>query len=464
MTYPDTAHFKKLVEQLELYVQLQTEYGAKGIGAPLTKAAKALRLAVREVRRLPIDRALAWREPNALTAIQALRPAGPRRLWRAFDRAAYADRLAGALLGRLAGCTLGAPVEFNAVHRMEELAEANGDAFPPTDYWTRVPDPKDLRYQMSRRDAYTRDLMNGVPADDDIAYTLLGLLIAEEHGPDFTVADVGRAWVKYLPYACTAEDIALKNLRNGLPAEVVGERNNPYCEWIGADIRADPWGYMAPGWPARAAAMAYTDAYISHRRQGIYGEMFFAAAIAAAFAVDDPVEALRLGLTEIPRQCALAQAVRWALRMAPGIKDYRQARAAMEARFKTGSINGPHAGMHPVHTINNACLTVWGITIGGRDFTRVIGETVAMGMDNDCTAATAGSIVGAVVGKKGIPDHWHRNFRNTIHSYLIGKKRFAISGLLKRFEKQAKTIHARPCPGGAPAGRWRRGEGSRPEL
>ena len=70
---------------------------------------------------------------------------------------------------------------------------------------------------------------------------------------------------------------------------------------------------MAPGWPERAAAMAYTDAYLSHRRQGIYGEMFFAAAIAAAFAEDDPVAALRIGLTEIPSECTLAKAVRWHL-------------------------------------------------------------------------------------------------------------------------------------------------------
>jgi ADP-ribosylglycohydrolase len=275
--------------------------------------------------------------------------------------------------------------------------------------------------------------MKGVPVDDDIIFTLLGLLIAEDHGPMFTIEDVGKAWVKYLPYACTAEEVALNNLKKGLSARLAGERDNPYCEWIGADIRADPWGYMAPGWPERAAEMAYTDAYISHRRQGIYGEMFFAAAIAAAFAVDDPVEALRIGLSEIPEHCALAKAVRWALRVAPDIRSYKQARAAVDKKFK---------GMHAVHTINNACLTIWGITIGGKDFTRVIGETVAMGLDNDCTAATAGSIVGAIVGKRGIPEHWYKNFNNRIHSYLIGKRYFSISGVLHRFEKQARRNHS----------------------
>jgi ADP-ribosylglycohydrolase len=232
--------------------------------------------------------------------------------------------------------------------------------------------------------------------------------------------------------ACTAEDIALRNLKAGIPATQAGSKDNPFCEWIGADIRSDPWGYMAPGWPEKAARMAYRDAYLSHRRQGIYGEMFFSAAIAAAFAVNDPVEALKIGLTEIPKQCTLAKDVRWALKKAPAIKDYRQARAAVDKRFK---------GMHGVHTNNNACLTIFGLTIGQKDFTRVIGETVAMGMDNDCTAATAGSIVGAVVGKKGIPRHWHRNFNNTVHSYLIGRKRFTITGLVNRFAKQASRVH-----------------------
>jgi ADP-ribosylglycohydrolase len=98
--------------------------------------------------------------------------------------------------------------------------------------------------------------------------------------------------------------------------------------------------------------------------------------------------------------------------------------------------------MHSVHTINNACLTVWGLTIGGRDFTKVIGQTVAMGLDNDCTGATAGSIAGALVGKSGIPKHWYRNFDNTVHSYLIRRRKFRIDSLLKRFTKQARKIAA----------------------
>jgi ADP-ribosylglycohydrolase len=435
MEYPSVAEIEALSRDIGLYAHLKHEYGAAGVPAVLDRAAAALRAARAALERLPDDRAMSAREPSDLAAIRRLRPEGPRRLWGALDAGSYASRLEGALIGRMAGCTLGAPVEGWPVEKMEALARETGLPFPPTGYWTSVPDPDGLRYTTSPRSAYTRDGLNGVPVDDDIAYTLLGLLILEDSGPDFAVDDVGKAWLKYLPLACTAEEVALDNLKKGVPAAAAAERNNPYREWIGADIRADPWGYAAPGWPQRAAELAWRDAFISHRRQGIYGEMYFAAAISAAFALDDPVEALRAGLGEIPRSCALARAVRWALDKAPEIRSYRDARSAVDARF---------AGMHPVHTVNNACLTIWGITIGGRDISRVIGETVAMGLDNDCTAATAGSIVGAVVGKKGVPGSWSRGFNDTVHSYLRERSRFSIADLVRRFENQARIMHETP--------------------
>jgi ADP-ribosylglycohydrolase len=432
MPYPKIPDFAYFLDQLSLYSQLKHEYGAGNISSILATVEKTLQSALVELQNLPIDGEQARQEPDDLRKIQSLRPAGPRRLWSAFDEVRYRERLEGALLGRMAGCILGAPVEFWSVAKMEALAKETGSPFPPEDYWSYVPEPFEKRYGMSPRQAYTRGHMDGVPVDDDIAYTLLGLLIAEEAGPDFTTADVGRAWLKYLPYACTAEEVALKNLQAGVPASEAAAKNNPFCEWIGADIRADPWGYLAAGWPEKAAAMAYQDAYLSHRRQGIYGEMYFAAAIAAAFSVDHPMEALEIGLSEIPEECSLAKAIHWALKLAPDIHNYRQAREAMKERFK---------GMNPVHTINNACLTIWGIAIGGTDFSRVIGETVAMGMDNDCTAATAGSIVGAIVGRQGIPQKWYSNFNDTVHAYLIGKERFSIKDLMDRFTRLTFRVY-----------------------
>jgi len=444
-----------LVANVHLYAQLKKELGASGVDTQLHDVKDYLADAIERLRSLPDDPDLAAQEPDDLASIRALRPTGPRSMIGPSDPSVYRNRLAGAFLGRSAGCILGSPVEGWTVERMKEWAAETGDSFPPTDYWSAVPDPSLLRYKTIRRDAYTAGKMRGIPVDDDLQFTLLGLLVLEESPPRFTVDDVARAWLEYLPFACTAEDVALSNIERGVPARQAGATggrpplargchmseelpaelrealDNPYYQWIGADIRCDPWGYVAPGRPELAAEMAYHDAYLTHRRNGIYGAMYFAAAIAAAFVVDDPVEALRVGLSEIPRQCSLAKELRWALDISPGIRAYSDANAAVRERFP---------GMHKVHTINNACLTVWGITIGGTDISRVIGETVAMGYDNDCTAATAGSIVGAVIGENAIPERWTRPFGDTIHSYLRGIERLSVQDVLDRFAIQMERV------------------------
>jgi len=436
LNYPDFPDLKLLQEQLLEYARLKYEMGAdrEKLQGVLDRAAHAIRSLIDEAKGLDIDPVLARQEPDSLDAIRSLRPDGPRRLWKDFNKDKYIERLMGAFVGRMAGCTLGAPVEFWSVEAMADWAGYIGDPFPPVDYWSRVKNPNEKRYGVSACFRYTREGLDGVPVDDDVTYTLLGLLIAEDFGPDFTTEDVGKAWVKYLPYACTAEDVALRNLKAGIPWDKAGEVDNPYCQWIGADIRSDPWGYMAPGYPEKAAEMAYRDAYISHRRNGIYGEMFFSAAIAAAFEADDAVDALKTGLTEIPRDCLLAKDIRWALEAGRGIRNHKEARKAVEERF--GAMSG-------VHTNLNACLTIFGLMIGGDDFTRVIGETVAMGYDNDCTAATAGSIAGAVLGISRIPGHWYESFNNKVMTYMNGHPEFKIDDVLERFACQAENILTR---------------------
>ncbi|MFW5976440.1 MAG: ADP-ribosylglycohydrolase family protein [Bacillota bacterium] len=425
--YPQIPDFKKKGDLLKAYAQLKHEYGAENIEEILNIIQDSMDSAIQQLKSITAAEKVEKKEPDDLDKIKQLRPDGPRKMTEKIGEDIYKERLEGALLGRFAGCTLGAPVEFWSIDKMKRLARENNMEYPPQNYWSYVPDPYRKRYKVSERELYTRDKMKAVPVDDDITYTILGLLIAEDYGTDFTVKETGEAWLKYLPYAATAEKVALKNLKQGVSPYKSGIKDNPYREWIGAYIRSDPWGYLAPGWPEKAAAMAYQDAYISHRRQGIYGEMFFSAVIAAAFIVDEPLEAIKIGLTEIPENCGLAKAINWALNIYPEINNYSKARETIEKKF---------AGMSPVHTINNACLTIFGLTIGDRDFTRVIGETVAMGMDNDCTAATAGSIYGARFGKSSIPEYWYKNFNNKVITYLNKEKEFYINDLVQRFNTQ----------------------------
>jgi ADP-ribosylglycohydrolase len=417
--------WSKKTAELEKWAQLHREWGIDS-GLFVKSMNEALEHMRQWAMQLEPDPELRKLEPDDLEDIRSLRPDGPRSLVPLDQLEDYPNRLAGAFIARSAGCTLGAIVEGWSVEKMQRWAAHLDIDFPPTDYWPAAHQPDLPRYGISPCHLYTRDGMDGIPVDDDLVYTVLGLLIAEKHGLGFTTEQLGHAWLDYLPHACTAEKVALANLSNGVDWDKCGEIDNPYLEWIGAQIRADAWGYLAPGQPEKAAAMAYRDAYISHRRNGIYGEMLFAAAIAAAFAVDDPLEAIRIGLTEIPADCRLAEAVRWSLKVE--ITDWQHAAHLVRERFPD---------MHVVHTINNACLVVFGLRLGGRDVTKALGETVAMGLDNDCTAATVGSVLGAVVGSGAIPQHWSARFHNEIHTYINGHLELDIEDLLSRFQRLA---------------------------
>ena len=429
--YLNLSEANAALEKLKLYSDLKIEYGSE---TEVEKIYGELLAAIGEyTNRIKAVENTCPKEPNDLETIKALRTAGPRKLWDKLPDNIY-DKMAGAVLGRFAGCILGVPVEGMAVENMKKLAGSTDMSFPPTDYWNSVPRMEGVQYGTTPRSKYTKSFMDCVGVDDDITYTLLGLIILEKYGFNLTTEDVGKAWLELLPVACTAEHVALNNLKNGFSAYEAADIDNPYCQWIGADIRSDPWAFACAGYPEKAAELAYKDAYLSHRRNGIYGEMFFSAVQAAAFAVDTAEEAVRIGLSEIPSECMLYNDIVWALEKSPEVKNYLDARKAVDERF---------AGMHPVHTNNNACLVVFGLMLGGGDFTKVISEVVAMGLDNDCTGATAGSIMGALVGKKGISEHWYKNFNNKVQTYMNGYPEFSIDDVIDRFVKLAEKLYGK---------------------
>ncbi len=378
-------------------------------------------------------------EPSGLDAIRGLRPRGPRRLVESMAPDVLRDKLMGAWLGRAAGCILGIPPEGMSKRDIKNAAQGMGMKYPLADYWPLDPKlrGKDaLHYGLTPRRKFLKGKVTYAGTDDDLTYTLLGLLIFEDHGIDFTTADVGAAWLKYLPTACTAEKVALDNLRAGMSAAKCGEEANPFVDWIGADIRSDPWGYAAPGCPEKAAEFAHRDAYISHRATGIHGEMFFSAAIAAAFAVDAPVEAIKIGLTEIPRKCRTALCVKEALKWCKKDGDWDKT---------TERILSKYAGMSMAHTLNNAALTVAGLYYGEKDFGKTIALTVMGGVDTDCTGATAGSLLGAILGAKALRKtarRWIAPLGTRAQSYIIGHQWWRHESIVKRFAKVAEQVLA----------------------
>lgn len=366
-------------------------------------------------------------QPDALNEILALRPEGA-------DHAPIAvtdleNRMKGAIIGRFVGCMLGIPVEMYSVARMQAVALESNMAFPPVNYWTGTDNPDKIHYRVNKRTDYLLENINKVAVDDDITYVILNLLLLEKYGKNYTLNDVAQIWLDILPYACTAEAEALEQLKCGTRPEHAGKFNE-FVEWIGAAIRADAFGYAAPGDPATAAKMSYNDAYLTHRKNGIYGEMFCAAAVAAAFTAKTPLDAVKEGMKQIPKDSELYKELEWALSYEGKLTNYIRARQLLDEHF---------GDMNPVHTINNMCAIVFSLILGGNDYTKCISDCVAIGLDNDCTGATVGSIAGACLGFDAIPAYWYENFNNTVSTYLTGYETLALDDVINRFLALAKN-------------------------
>ena len=95
---------------LNEYASLMTEYQADGIEDIMGGTAKYLEQAIDKILKLPMNKELLKNEPDGLDEIKALRAGGKRAYCEGLPEN-YEDRLAGALLGRIAGCLLGSIVE-----------------------------------------------------------------------------------------------------------------------------------------------------------------------------------------------------------------------------------------------------------------------------------------------------------------------------------------------------------------
>ncbi|MET7771373.1 ADP-ribosylglycohydrolase family protein [Nocardia sp. NPDC005366] len=344
-----------------------------------------------------------------------------------FTTADLFDRVHGGWLGRCVGCALGKPLENGFVwtpRLIRDYLERAG-AYPLTDF-VPAPAPPSSRYPLNPTwTVSARGRIDGAPRDDDIDYTVLGLHLLETHGIDFTTAQVAVAWLEHLPYlqTYTAERVAYRNLVDGRSAPRTALHRNPYREWIGALIRADIYGYVSPGDPALAAALAARDAYLSHTGNGVHAARWAAALIASAFTVDGPREAVEVALCHIPPRTRLATAV------ADVLDDHRRGVTWEDA---VAAVHRRHGDYNWVHAVPNACLITAGLLWGDGDFTRTIAKTVQGGCDTDSNGATAGSVAGILVGAAAIPAHWTDPFHDRLHTAVFGYEGASISGLARR--------------------------------
>lgn len=375
------------------------------------------------LERLEPDPSWPYLEPSDLAGIVATLPEpGPA----GGEVGDLDDRIHGAWLGRIAGCNLGKPVEHRAwdADRLRRYLELAG-AYPLLDYIPAL-DPMPAGFEF--RDSWpetTRGRVSGSARDDDIDYSILALFLLERHGEGLEHADIAAALLSMLPFhqVFTAERAVYRNLVAGVPLEAAATHRNPYREWIGAQIRADVYGWVHPGAPRPAAELAFRDASFSHTGNGIYGAMWVAALGALAVGAPSIRTAIERSLDHVPPRSRLFEAL-------GDVLDVHESGASWEDALR--HIRQRYGHYFIVHTINNAAVVAAGLLWGDHDFSRTVGLTVQGAWDTDSNGATAGGVIGAFLGAGGLPEHFVGPLEDRVRSAVMGFDGVRISELARR--------------------------------
>lgn len=281
----------------------------------------------------------------------------------AINSGRYLDAVLGMWAGKFIGGTLGAPIEG--------VKTRHGFAVP-------------LSFPAE------------VAENDDTDLQLLWLHALEEHGVRLTARELVAEWREHVRAPWNEYGVAAANWERGVLPPESGRLNNWFWgEGMGCPIRSEIWAAICPGAPGLAARFAEMDASIDHRDNSVEAEKFLAALEAQAIVGGDLDALLDAGLQQVARGSRFYSLVR-DVRAWAGLLSWVEARERVLREYG-----------HPemTHVLQNVGFTLIGLLFGGGDLERTLAVTLNCGYDADCTAATAGAILGAMRGCRGIPDH-----------------------------------------------------------
>jgi ADP-ribosylglycohydrolase/DNA-binding transcriptional regulator YhcF (GntR family) len=382
-------------------------------------------------------------EPDLLPEIQAESPAGTSGPGpQAVPREEVRARIRGGLLGRCIGVRMGTPLQGWSEDAVEQYLRAAG-FYPLSGYlpenigeapqgeYTLFTEPR--QGPESGPKAPHRNAEDGEPL---LGHTALSLKTLRRRGFEFTTEDVAEDWLHSLPYEqnLTAERQAYANLVRGISPPATAKYFNPFREWIGALVRADAYGYVCPGDPGRAAALAYRDARLSHTKNGIYGAMFVAAAIAASFVEDSATAIVESGLARIPRHSRMAELIGTILGAAHDGVDWKT------TLKKAG---GLCRGYRRPHVLPNTARLVVGLLFGDMRFRETVCLTVMAGGDPDCTGAAAGSIAGVHATPDQLPADLVKPVGISLITPVLGYNDVTLDTVAKQFYALAADFYYR---------------------
>ncbi|MEM7573435.1 MAG: ADP-ribosylglycohydrolase family protein, partial [Bacteroidota bacterium] len=280
-------------------------------------------------------------------------------------KAAFLDKIRGGWTGKCAGGILGAPIEgykrFNTIEITDELFATNF-------------------------------------ANDDLDLQLLWLDMVEQKGAHIRGGDFREHWKNHVHFPWNEYGIATRNIRLGLDHPATGQVDNTYWgESMGSPIRSEIWGMLCAGQPEMAACYARMDSQLDHYGFSVAAEAYFSACAAIAFFESDIPSILNLAKASLKE---LEDAL--CLQLIDDILNWypQLGFATTAAKIKSlyGDADFTSAPMNVGFTIL-ALLESAGTVAG-------IETALHLGHDSDCIVATAGALLGIIIGYENLPQKW----------------------------------------------------------
>lgn len=280
----------------------------------------------------------------------------------------FADRIRGGWLAQLVGAAAGTALEGYSAENIMKV-------FGPIRSYVREPNTY----------------------NDDITFEIAFLEAFADKGYAVTGADICERWTSLIPMGWSAEAIALANMRRGLLPPETATTDNPFDEWIGAQMRGTICGMVAPGRPCEAARLAWIDGEVSHTSNGILGEVFNAVLAARAFTEYDTVSLLKETIALFSTESEYGQVLAFALDACRSAPDWQSAWASCDEKY---------VEYNWIHAYPNAAAQVVALWFGKGDFDLTLEIICGIGHDVDCNAAQTLCVLTIQHGSAVIAERW----------------------------------------------------------
>lgn len=265
--------------------------------------------------------------------------------------------------------------------------------------------------------------------NDDITFELSFFEAFKEKGYNITSKDIALQWVGLIPCGWSAEEFALRNIKSGVLPPESGTYNNPFNEWIGAQMRGAICGMVAPGNPKLAAKLAWYDGEVSHANNGILGEVFNAVMISLAYVKDDVKDIVKSAIDIIPKDSEYYSVVKFALDKCQEHDNFKDALKECEEKY---------IKYNWIHTYPNACVEIIALWYGEGDYDKTLHIVTMSGIDVDCNAAQIMPILGIQNGIESIPKKLIHPAFNNIITYMRSYKEMSLDELVSETVESIK--------------------------